>query len=181
MEAEQKARAEAEAKAKAEEETKPAVDKDIIDVGQLGELEEIVSADTTGFAVMAEAKKEQVQADGQAKAAEEVEKRIPRFDLAQQILTEQRRAASMRRKKPVEEGTVGNVIPATGTVGQIIREAKKGVADVSRSVQQLSPGAHGTIKGADNLSPAQQGIIAEVVTMEIAKLCDDERRREPAW
>jgi len=160
------------------------VDKDIIDVEGLGEMEEIVSADANGSVVMEEGKKEHVQADGQAKGVEETEKKIPRFDLAEQILAEQRRVASMRRKKPVEESAVGNVRPATGTVGQIIREAKMNLADVSRpgqEAQQLSPGAHGTIRGADNLSSAQQEIIAEVVTMEIAKLCGDKRRREPAW
>ena len=49
---------------------------------------------------------------------------IPKFDLAEQILKEQRQVASKRRQRPARSRNL-NVMPIAGTVGQIIEQAKK--------------------------------------------------------
>ncbi|MBW8016732.1 MAG: hypothetical protein FVQ82_11140 [Planctomycetes bacterium] len=52
---------------------------------------------------------------------------IPKFDLAEQILKEQRQVASKRRQRPAPARNL-NVMPIAGTVGQIIEQARKAVA-----------------------------------------------------
>jgi hypothetical protein len=52
---------------------------------------------------------------------------IPRFNLADQILSAQRKEASTRRQGPRGNGNNGraNIAPAEGTIGKIITESKK--------------------------------------------------------
>lgn len=171
-EAEARAKAEQEAKAKPKEETKPSVDEDIIDIEKLDE-----------YSVIEEATTVQTAPESQARSDEETENRIPRFNLARQILAEQRKAASTRRGRPIEHSGSTEARPATGLIGQIIREAKKKAGDVSEDAeipQQLSCGVHGILKGTHNLSPAQKGVIAGIVTLDIERFYSDEGTRRDA-
>jgi hypothetical protein len=52
---------------------------------------------------------------------------IPELNLAEKILTEQRHVASKRRQRPAAARNL-NIMPIAGTVGKIIEEAKKAVA-----------------------------------------------------
>lgn len=56
---------------------------------------------------------------------------IPKFDLAEQILKEQRQVASKRRQRPARARNL-NIMPIAGTVGQIIERAKKAVATAAK-------------------------------------------------
>ncbi|MCF7955506.1 MAG: hypothetical protein K9M75_06870 [Phycisphaerae bacterium] len=59
---------------------------------------------------------------------------IPKFDLAEQILKEQRQVASKRRQRPAGARNL-NIMPIAGTVGQIIERAKKAVATAAEKKQ----------------------------------------------
>ena len=110
---------------------------------------------------------------------EEGKKQIPRFDLAQQILVEQRKVASKRRSKSGEQVSIKDPQAVTGTIGRIIRETKKKAGDIGQTGErkpQLSPGVHGVIKSADNLSESQQEAIAGIVTLDIARHCANGNR-----
>ena len=197
--AEQKAKAEAEARAKAEQEAKAATEKaqqeatakdeadeEVIDIEELADLSEPAASEVDAAAKddKDKDKTKRVEVTSEGGPDEEAQKQIPRFDLAQQILAEQRRVASMRRSKSGEkQASIKDPQAVTGTIGRIIREAKKKVGDISRTgegTQQLSPGVHGVIKGADNLSESQQEAIAGIVTLDIARHCTDGNRQGDA-
>ena len=196
-EAEEKVRSEAAARAKAQDLAKAAVEK----AGAKTELEEVVvgqgRADkevigiedledlTQTSATEDETDKTEaagVTLQGGTDNKAEKEKEIPRFNLAQQILAEQRRIASGRRSKSTEPGRGTSIRPATGTIGRIIREAKKAPVGDNEAVEQglhLSCGVYGVIDGFDNLKPTQQQVVADIVTSDISRLCVvDERRRD---
>lgn len=61
---------------------------------------------------------------------------IPKFDLAEQILKEQRQVASNRRQRPAASRNL-NVMPIAGTVGQIIEEAKRAVLRSAKKKESL--------------------------------------------
>jgi len=201
VEAEQKAKSESEARAKAEQEAKAAAEKTQQEVAARVEAEQKAKLESEArikaeqeakaaaekaqqeVAARAGAKVEAACVASEANSGQEADKQIPRFNLAQQILSEQRRVASMRRGRPTEPGGSTEARPATGTIGQIIREAKRKAGDVSETAEtvlQLSCGVHGVIKGQDNLDPAQQQVISDIVTLDIARLCVDEDRRRDA-
>lgn len=121
---------------------------------------------------------------------------VPRFNLAEQILSEQRKIASIRRKKPNGNISANNTPKATGTIGQIIRQSKKPFASaegkektpepviikkISETIQSPSPAIHGTINKADNLSSSQHRIIADIVTRDVANFCRKTSSRQPVW
>jgi len=177
-EAERKAKAEADARAKAEQEVKALVEN------IQARTESKTAPEASGPSSRDE--KENVKAPGtifQGEEGKDTENRIPRFNLAQQILAEQRRAASVRRGRPTERSGSGEIMPATGTIGRIIREAKKKTTDAGeddKTLQQLSCGVHGIVEGAHNLNPAQRQVIAGIVTLDIARLSSEEVARREA-
>ena len=59
---------------------------------------------------------------------------IPKFDLAEQILKEQRQVASKRRQRPARAKNL-NIMPIAGTVGRIIENARKAVAAAAEKKQ----------------------------------------------
>ena len=124
------------------------------------------------------------------------DREVPRFNLAEQILSEQRRIASIRRKKPNGNTSANSTPEATGTVGQIIRQSKKTFASAegkektpepvvikktSESIQSPGPAVHGIINKADNLSGSQHRIIAEIVARDVARFCRKTSSRQPVW
>ena len=87
----------------------------------------------------------------------------------------------MRRSKSTERVVRKSPASVNGTIGRIIRQAKKTVVDVSPTAEtqpQLSPGVHGVIKGTDNLSPSQQQAIANIITSDIARFCTTGNSRQ---
>jgi hypothetical protein len=104
---------------------------------------------------------------------------VPRFNLAERILAEQRRFASERRRKAGPGGAAGGSYAADDTLGAVIREVKDNMA---RPVE--------TAGGADGDNPAvcrtggetadatatQERLIADIVAREIAALCGRRRR-----
>lgn len=63
--------------------------------------------------------------------------KIPEFNLTEKILTEERQVASGRRQRP-PAGRKLNVMPIAGTVGQIIKEAKRAVLRTEKNKESLS-------------------------------------------
>lgn len=112
---------------------------------------------------------------------------VPRFNLAEQILSEQRKIASVRRKKPDRNTSANSTPEATGTVGQIIRQSKKpftsaeGKEKTPETIQSPSPAVHGIINKADNLSGSQHRIIADIVARDVARFCGKTSSRQPVW
>lgn len=71
---------------------------------------------------------------------------IPRFDLAEEIMAEQRKTTAMRRKAPGEKAEVENQERQVGSIGYASRQAAAGLSD-------------------------QEQIIAGIVARDIEKLC----------
>ncbi len=188
IEAEEKAKYESEARAKAEQEAKAKLDQRVKVQGRPEEVQ-----DTTGE--RSEDALDKAEPAGVTRPAEgtgQARKEIPRLDLTRNILAEQRRAASMQRGKPMEQGPGAKVRPATGTIGRIIRETKKdsngGIGVAVKTELQLSYGAGGVVpttakayvatsEGAGHLSPEQQEVIVSIVALDIARSCADEGLR----
>ena len=116
-------------------------------------------------------------------SARKTDREVPRFNLAEQILSEQRKIASIRRKKPDGNTSANSTPEATGTVGQIIRQSKKTFASAegkektpetvvikktSETIRSSSPAVHGIINKADNLSGSGHRIIADIVARDVA-------------
>jgi hypothetical protein len=112
---------------------------------------------------------------------------VPRFNLAEQILSEQRKIASVRRKKPDRNTSANSTPEATGTVGQIIRQSKKpftsaeGKEKTPETIRSPSPTVHGIINKADNLSGSQHRIIADIVARDVARFRGKTSSRQPVW
>jgi len=112
---------------------------------------------------------------------------VPRFNLAEQILSVQRKIASVRRKKPDRNTSANSTPEATGTVGQIIRQSKKpftsaeGKEKAPETIRSPSPAVHGIINKAGNLSGSQHRIIADIVARDVAKFRRKTSSRQPVW
>jgi len=124
------------------------------------------------------------------------DREVPRFNLAEQILSEQRKIASIRRKKPNGNTSANSTPEATGTVGQIIRQSKKPFASAegkektpepvvikktSETIQSPRPAVHGIINKADNLSGSGHRIIADIVARDVARFYRKTSSRQPVW
>ncbi len=129
-------------------------------------------------------------------SARKTNREVPRFNLAEQILSEQRKIASIRRKKPNGNTSANSTPEVTGTVGQIIRQSKKPFASAegkektpepvvikktSETIQSPSPAVHGIINKADNLSGSGHRIIADIVARDVARFCRKTSSRQPVW
>ena len=102
---------------------------------------------------------------------------VPRFNLAEKILAEQRRFASERRRKAGPGGASGSYA-ADDTLGAVIREVKDNMvrpvvaasgADGDNPAVCETPG-----KTAD--AAAQRRLIADIVARDVAALCGRRRR-----
>ena len=96
---------------------------------------------------------------------------IPRFNLAEQILVEQRKVASLRRKKPNGNAAGDKLSPVTATIVRVIKESKSQTRSAEQIAGCQSPAVHSLVVGSDNLSWRQQQIITNIVSADIAALC----------
>ena len=112
---------------------------------------------------------------------------IPRLDLAEQILVEQRKVASIRRKKQKATSNFKNSSPISGTIGAIIHEAKKSTVErVEKSPEveeahKLGPSRFHIANQIVDMSSGARQIIADIVTRDIARLCGKALPRQAAW
>ena len=100
------------------------------------------------------------------------ERQIPKFDLAEQILAEHRKIAATRRKAPEPKKDM-TTEPAAGTVGQIISQTKKALAEREVDKTQESSvtlESEQFIENRHKPSPPSE-IITELVKRDIAKYC----------
>ena len=96
---------------------------------------------------------------------------IPQLNLAEQILVEQRKIASLRRKKSDSTTGPGKLSPVTGTMAEIINESKSKTRPAEQIAGRQSPAVHSLVTGSDELSRQQQQIITNIVSADIAALC----------
>lgn len=132
----------------------------------------------------------ELEAEPESSEPEESNGFIPEFNLADQILCEQRKKVAGRRKK-TNGGNGGNnnqIAQATGTVGAIISKSRKAPAGDNGAEKEsfvnprnLTWAVHHVINGADDMSREQQGIIIDIVTRDIMELCRSGQGSDSAW
>lgn len=120
---------------------------------------------------------------------DETKTKIPEFNLADQILTEQRNMVAERRKKP--SGTNGqnnkHITPPTGTVGAIIDRSHKSIPNNTPkekhvvNPRNLTWAVHHLINDEMNMNIQQQRIITDIVRRDIMGLCKTKREGESTW
>jgi hypothetical protein len=96
---------------------------------------------------------------------------IPQFNLAEQILVEQRKVASLRRKKPNGKAAPDKLSPVTATMARVINESKAQARPAEQIAVCQSPAVYSLVVGSDNLSRQQQQIVTNIVSADIAALC----------
>jgi hypothetical protein len=93
---------------------------------------------------------------------------IPKFDLAEQILAEQRKITAIRRKAPGKSQRLPSLAPAVTRV-----QAQDGAAGKKPKAPDRQPQAQSTdyaIKQPPSILSEQEQIIAEIVARDIEKL-----------
>ncbi len=103
---------------------------------------------------------------------------IPRFNLAEQILAEQRKFASGRRRKANPTEATGRNYAADDTVGAVIREVKDNMVrpvPTAAGADDANPAVCGTAVDHVDMADAQRLLVTDIVTRDIAALCG--RRR----
>lgn len=103
---------------------------------------------------------------------------IPRFNLTEQILAEQRRSASERRRKANPTEATSRSYAADDTVGAVIRQVKDNmVRPVPTAVgaDDANPPVGGTAVDDVDMADPQRLLVADIVKRDIAALCG--RRR----
>jgi len=104
---------------------------------------------------------------------------VPRFNLAEKILVEQRRFASERRRRTHTGDETGGRYTADDTVGAVIREVKdsmpRPVTAAEPSGRAEAPVGRGDADGVDLTAPEKR-LIADIVARDIAALCSGRRR-----
>lgn len=91
------------------------------------EEKEILTADLNEVGVLLET----------ADDGDEENNAVPQFDLAEQILAEQRKSVAAQRKGPAGRKSTTRIAPASGTVGKVISENKKSAAKETPSLSDL--------------------------------------------
>jgi len=94
---------------------------------------------------------------------------IPRFDLSEQIMAEQRKITAIRRKAPGKPQRLPSLAPAVTRV-----QAQDGAAGKKTKAPDHQPQAQSTgytIKQPPPTLSEQEQIIAEIVARDIEKLC----------
>ena len=100
------------------------------------------------------------------KPAGRVAGKIPKFDLAEQILAEQRKIAAMRRKAPPKAGMTSAGVAGPGRKAEA-PSRDSGVQSVRYTIQ-APPMVSGQARQSRG---GQEQIIAEIVARDIEKLC----------
>ncbi len=103
---------------------------------------------------------------------------IPRFNLAEQILAEQRRFTSGRRRKANPTEATGAGYHADDTLGAVIREVKDNMVrpvPTAANPDDANPAVYGTAVDDVDIADAQRLLVADIVKRDIAALCG--RRR----
>jgi len=102
---------------------------------------------------------------------------IPKFDLAEQILAEQRKITAIRRKAPGKPQRLPSLAPpllsATADKGVTQVQAQDGAAGKKPKAPDRQPQAQSTdyaIKQPPSILSEQEQIIAEIVARDIEKL-----------
>lgn len=95
---------------------------------------------------------------------------VPRFNLAERILAEQRRSASGRRRKAGPGGAAAGSYAADDTLGAVIREVKDNMARPVEAADGDNPAVCET-GGETAEATAQKQLIADIVAREITALC----------
>ena len=95
---------------------------------------------------------------------------VPRFNLAERILAEQRRSASGRRRKAGPGGAAAGSYAADDTLGAVIREVKDNMARPVGAADGDNPAVCET-GGETAEATAQKQLIADIVAREITALC----------
>ena len=140
---------------------------------------------------------EKIEETLQIETDQEDSGQIPRFNLADQILSAQRKVASTRRQGPAANinSTGANIAPAEGTIGRIISESKKTVPDEPIELYQEAESPEKAMSptpapdepielyeavepdesyfriGASSFDPAAAQIISEIVADDLQRLC----------
>lgn len=70
-------------------------------------------------------------------ASEQKKPEVPRFDLAEEIMAEQRKATAIKRKGPGEKGKVSKAERQAGAVGYKIRHPRKAAGEDSRLIADI--------------------------------------------
>ena len=70
-------------------------------------------------------------------ASEQKRPEVPRFDLAEEIMAEQRKATAIKRKGPGEKGKVSKAKRQAGAVGYKIRHPRKTSGEESRLIAEI--------------------------------------------
>ncbi len=103
---------------------------------------------------------------------------IPRFNLAEQILAEQRKFTSGRRRKANPTEATGAGYHADDTLGAVIREVKDNMVrpvQTADDPDDADTDVRGTAVDHVDMADAQRLLVADIVTRDIAELCS--RRR----
>jgi len=120
---------------------------------------------------------------------------IPSFELAEKILTEERKMAARRRSRNSENTQKNNRNNITGILGEVVRADRKVIAppggsfsiggnitgDVPEDSQeqssvpdvndQYTPAIYSILRGENNLTQIQRMIIADIVAGDLAEQC----------
>lgn len=111
---------------------------------------------------------------GANKKPENAEGAIPRLNLGEKILAEQRQASSTRRQKARPAASEKASYPARDTVGAIIRESKGQASEAKGegTPKEASPETGRSIMIDDDyLNDSQRQLVAEIVSRDILALC----------
>lgn len=114
-----------------------------------------------------------------AKKAVEDSVAVPRFNLAERILAEQRRFASERRRKAGPGGAAGGNYAADDTLGAVIREVKDNMARAvgrGAGADGDTPAVCGASGETAEAAAAQRRLITDIVARDVAALCGRRRR-----
>lgn len=103
--------------------------------------------------------------------------RIPRFELTEQILSEQRKAIAGRRRKPSGATQSGDRAGIHGILGEVVRAGRSRKAEAPAARQPsgpprkitLTPAVYSILKGESGLTQIQRKIISDIVTHDIAE------------
>ncbi len=95
----------------------------------------------------------------------EQDKSIPQFDLADQILAEQRKSVASQRKGPAARKTRTKVAPVEGTVGKVINENKSD--NMKAASVEVPPLSEPDV--SEDTAIEQEPVAAEPVSMEIER------------
>lgn len=100
---------------------------------------------------------------------------IPKFNLADQMLAQQRSVASTRRKKTKKTSHIEKSYPANDTVGRIISHSKPSYPK-PKSETVIPPALRAKVRSinlnSEDLNKLQRQLVADIVSRDIALLCN---------